>query len=113
MDIGGPSEHHVTFDVLVREKNLNTARPEQRIKQADERPATFPALTMENQKKELEKTENTATALNEEQRSYAGYFSGGDLTFDPMKDLNLPGSYEEVLSRFEKLQGERAVEVVN
>lgn len=49
----------------------------------------------------------------EEPRSYAGYFSGGELTFDPMKDLNLPGSYDEVLARFEKLQGERAVEVLN
>ncbi len=53
------------------------------------------------------------TAPVEEPRSYAGYFSGGELTFDPMKDLNLPGSYDEVLARFEKLQGERAVEVLN
>ena len=68
---------------------------------------------VENQKKELEKVEPTAAALNEEQRSYAGYRSGTDITFDPMKDLNLPGSYEEVLSRFEKLQGERAVEALN
>lgn len=62
---------------------------------------------------ELVKTEHIAAALTEEQRSYAGYFSGAEPTFDPLKDLNLPGSYEEVLARFEKLQGERAVEVLN
>lgn len=67
---------------------------------------------MEDQTKKMETTEKNTTVLPED-RSYAGYFSGGDLTFDPMKDLNLPGSYDEVLTRFRKLQGERAVEVLN
>jgi len=67
---------------------------------------------MEDQTNKMDKTGNTV-AMPGEQRSYAGYFSGGDLTFDPMKDLNLPGSYDEVLSRFRRLQGERAVEVLN
>lgn len=35
------------------------------------------------------------------------------LGFDPMKDLNLPGSYEEVVMRFKRLQGDRAQEVLN
>ncbi len=46
-------------------------------------------------------------------RCYRSYNSGGALEFCPMKDLNLPESYEEVLARFEKLQGERAMEVLN
>jgi hypothetical protein len=67
---------------------------------------------MEDQPKKMETNEKTAGPV-EEPRSYAGYFSGGEPAFDPMKDLNLPGSYDEVLARFEKLQGERAVEVLN
>ncbi len=35
------------------------------------------------------------------------------LGFDPMKELNLPGSYEEVVIRFKRLQGDRAQEVLN
>lgn len=35
------------------------------------------------------------------------------LGFDPMKELNLPGSYEEVVIRFNRLQGDRAQEVLN
>ncbi len=48
-----------------------------------------------------------------ETRDYATFCEGRDITFDPMKDLNLPGSYEEVLRRFRKLQGVRAMEVLN
>lgn len=48
-----------------------------------------------------------------EKRCYRSYNSGGELEFCPMKDLNLPESYEEVLARFEKLQGDRAMEVLN
>ncbi|MCC6577076.1 MAG: hypothetical protein IT228_07005 [Flavobacteriales bacterium] len=33
--------------------------------------------------------------------------------FCPHKDLNLPTSYEEVLKRFRRLQGDRAWEVMN
>lgn len=46
-------------------------------------------------------------------RSYAAICAGMELAFDPMKDLNLPASYEEVLSRFRRLQGVRAQEVMN
>lgn len=35
--------------------------------------------------------------------------NGGELSFDPQKDLNLPSSYEEVVSRFERIQGVRKV----
>jgi hypothetical protein len=68
---------------------------------------------MMDQHKKSENPGAVNAEAGSEQRSYAGYFSGGDLTFDPMKDLNLPGSYDEVLVRFRKLQGERAVEVMN
>lgn len=48
-----------------------------------------------------------------EERSYAEYISNKELAFDPMKELNLPSSYEEVTSRFRRLQGSRAMEVLN
>lgn len=44
---------------------------------------------------------------------YGEYNNGGGLEFDPLKDLNLPASYDEVVARFNRLQGERAVEVLN
>jgi hypothetical protein len=47
-----------------------------------------------------------------QQRSYAAY-SKVEHAFDPMKDLNLPDSYEEVVSRFKRLQGDRAMETLN
>lgn len=47
------------------------------------------------------------------ERSYAAICAGKDLAFDPMKDLNLPASYEEVVTRFRRLQGIRAAEVLN
>jgi hypothetical protein len=40
-------------------------------------------------------------------RSFTEYAAEQDLAFDPLKDLNLPGSYDEVVARFEKLQEER------
>lgn len=46
-------------------------------------------------------------------RCYSTYNSGGQLEFDPLKDLNLPANYEEVVSRFQRLQRERALEVMN
>lgn len=46
-------------------------------------------------------------------RSYKAYNSGAKLAFDPLKELNLPANYEEVVSRFSKLQGDRAMEVLN
>lgn len=52
-------------------------------------------------------------AEEQEERSYADYTVEKEFAFDPLKDLNLPGSYQEVLDRFNKLQGERAQEVLN
>ena len=46
-------------------------------------------------------------------RCYSEYNNGGAIEFCPFKDLNLPTSYEEVVNRFRKLQGERAIEVFN
>lgn len=46
-------------------------------------------------------------------RSYAAESGDTHLAFDPLKDLNLPSSYEEVIARFRQLQGERAWEVSN
>ncbi|MCB0763471.1 MAG: hypothetical protein R2815_02945 [Flavobacteriales bacterium] len=54
-----------------------------------------------------ERTEQRGT------RCYSSYNSGSQLSFDPMKDLNLPKNYEEVLDRFKRLQGSRAMEALN
>lgn len=48
-----------------------------------------------------------------EERGYHAYSGQGDLQFCPLKDLNLPSSYSEVVSRFKRLQGDRDVEVLN
>lgn len=53
------------------------------------------------------------TAETKAARCYSEYSSSGAVEFCPFKDLNLPTSYEEVVSRFRKLQGERAIEVFN
>ena len=47
------------------------------------------------------------------QRNYASYKRIAKLSFDPMKDLNLPESYDEVLARFKRLQVIRAMEALN
>lgn len=52
-----------------------------------------------------------AEQIGETDRTYATH--GERLGFDPMKDLNLPGSYDEVLSRFKRLQGSRDMESLN
>jgi hypothetical protein len=54
-----------------------------------------------------------STEETTEQQKPRSYKGGEDLSFCPFKDLNLPGSYEEVVSRFSKLQGDRAMEVLN
>lgn len=41
------------------------------------------------------------------------YQQEAKFAFCPLKDLNLPASYDEVLERFKRLQGERAVESLN
>jgi len=56
--------------------------------------------------------ENASQEASRPKGSYSGY-SNERLEFCPIKDLNLPTSYDEVVSRFRKLQGERAVEVFN
>lgn len=39
--------------------------------------------------------------------------AGQRFDFCPHKDLNLPTSYDEVVKRFNRLQGDRAWEVMN
>ncbi len=46
------------------------------------------------------------------ERSYSNLCEDQGLTIDPAKDLNLPGSYEEVVVRFKRLQGIRSMEVL-
>lgn len=41
------------------------------------------------------------------ERTYAAYEKQEHLSFDPLKELNLPSSYEEVVSRYAQLRGER------
>lgn len=52
-------------------------------------------------------------AQSAEERGYHAYTGQADLHFCPLKDLNLPSSYSEVVSRFKRLQGDRDVEVLN
>ena len=58
-----------------------------------------------------ERTE-MATQVKKQKRSY-DLRNGGELSFDPQRDLNLPGSYEELLARFQKLQSVRVKEGSN
>ncbi len=57
--------------------------------------------------------QNTSNGTEETKRCYSEYSNSGAVEFCPFKDLNLPTSYEEVVNRFRKLQGERAIEVFN
>ncbi|MBL7981431.1 MAG: hypothetical protein JNL52_06425 [Flavobacteriales bacterium] len=50
---------------------------------------------------------------SEAQEPTFGTYCPDKLGFNPTKDLNLPGSYDEVVKRFNRLQGDRAVEVLN
>ena len=45
--------------------------------------------------------------------TYSEYLGGEHLTFDPLKDLNLPSSYEEVVVRYMRLRGERQLPSMN
>ena len=49
----------------------------------------------------------------ESERTYSEYNGGEHLTFDPLKDLNLPSSYEEVVLRYKRLRGERQAVSLN
>ncbi|MEZ4755222.1 MAG: hypothetical protein R2817_00170 [Flavobacteriales bacterium] len=42
-----------------------------------------------------------------------GEYGAAKLDFDPLKDLNLPSSYDEVTSRFRRLQGDRSASLLN
>ncbi len=53
------------------------------------------------------------SAEQEHERTYGCSRSNAGLEFDPTKDLNLPSSYDEVVSRFKKLQGTRSQESLN
>lgn len=57
-------------------------------------------------------SQEEATPGEKEERGYAAYVKG-EIAFDPTKELNLPESYEEVTARFKRLQGNRAMEVLN
>ncbi|MBS1939239.1 MAG: hypothetical protein JSS84_15665 [Bacteroidetes bacterium] len=41
------------------------------------------------------------------QRSYMEYQAADHLLFDPLKDLNLPASYDEVVERYRRLRCEQ------
>ena len=47
------------------------------------------------------------------ERTNETYAGGEHLTFDPLADLNLPASYEEVVDRYRRIQGSRAWEHLN
>ncbi len=49
----------------------------------------------------------------ETERTYMAYVGDEHLTFDPLKDLNLPGSYEEVRNRYHRLRNNRSWEALN
>lgn len=46
-------------------------------------------------------------------RSYAEYRDGQRLCFDPLEDLNLPASYEEVVLRYKRLREVRPGTALN
>lgn len=62
---------------------------------------------------EERRSSNAQDAQGAEERGYHAYTGQADLQFCPLKDLNLPSSYSEVVSRFKRLQGDRDVEVLN
>jgi hypothetical protein len=58
-----------------------------------------------------EGTEEREPKEQGEQRCYSTY--NNSVEFCPFSELNLPKNYDEVVSRFKRLQGERAVEILN
>lgn len=70
---------------------------------------------MDQHKNREQEPINTATkeqANSERPDAYSEY-AAAKLDFDPLKDLNLPSSYDEVTSRFRKLQGDRSASLLN
>jgi hypothetical protein len=49
----------------------------------------------------------------ETERSYATYGPEAQLIFDPLKDLNLPASYEEAMARYKRLRPDPGSESLN
>jgi hypothetical protein len=49
----------------------------------------------------------------EDRQDHRAYHRDGRFCFCPHEDLNLPRSYDEVVRRFERLQGARAMEALN
>lgn len=47
------------------------------------------------------------------ERTYADYRDDERLSFDPLEDLNLPASYEEVQARYRQLRAERETPSLN
>ncbi|MBS1940981.1 MAG: hypothetical protein JST38_08910 [Bacteroidetes bacterium] len=53
------------------------------------------------------------TIEKEAERTYADYAADVRLNFDPLQDLNLPASYEEVRTRYKRLRTDRSMETLN
>lgn len=47
------------------------------------------------------------------ERTYAEYQEVEHLSFDPLADLNLPASYEEVVQRYNRLRAEKQAPGMN
>jgi len=58
-------------------------------------------------------TETGETEDPSNARSFVAQESTSELGFDPLLDLNLPASYDEVRLRFERLQGGRRLPDMN
>ena len=65
-------------------------------------------MTMPNSGMEIAQTEEETA-----ERSYVEYLGIEHLSFDPLKDLNLPASYEEVVLRYKRLRGDRPLPGLN
>jgi len=59
------------------------------------------------------KENNADPSVEPTEETERGFGTAAELGFDPLTDLNLPGSYEEAMARFSKLPGERPLEVLN
>ena len=68
---------------------------------------------IKTEKTTVQKDDATPEEQKGTERSYASLANNASLSFDPMKELNLPASYDEVTVRFKRLQGSRAMEVLN
>ncbi|MCW5898099.1 MAG: hypothetical protein KIT10_02425 [Flavobacteriales bacterium] len=60
-----------------------------------------------------EKSSPNDKARSADTEGYAALQADRTADVDPLKDLNLPGSYDEVLERLRRLKGCRDMEVLN